>query len=68
MANRVDIVCKKCGSNNVTRDASAEWDAEAQEWVLSAVNDQGYCNECGGEAELEEIPLKGIMGREREDG
>ena len=52
---RIDIVCARCGGNNVTRDAWAEWDVAAQNWTLGAVYDQGYCHDCDAEARLEEM-------------
>jgi hypothetical protein len=39
------------------RDAWAEWDAAAQNWVLGSVYDCGYCHDCDAEARLEEVPL-----------
>ena len=50
----VFIVCRDCGSQDVRRDAWAEWDAERQQWFLGALFDQGYCEACGEEATLEE--------------
>jgi len=52
------IVCEKCGSSKVERDAVACWDCKTQSWVLQAVFDQGYCDFCGGEARLTEISIK----------
>lgn len=51
----IKIICSECSSENVRRDAWAEWDSAAQDWVLGAVFDQGYCEDCGGEAELYEV-------------
>lgn len=51
---KIRIVCGRCGSNDVRRDAFASWDIEAQDWVLAAVYDQGHCEHCQGEARLEE--------------
>ena len=53
----IDIVCDECGGTNVSRDAWAEWDATAQDWVLGAVFDYGHCHDCDGESRLEEVPL-----------
>lgn len=44
---KINIVCKKCGSNEVFKDAYAEWDPEKQQWVLHAVYDYTTCNQCG---------------------
>jgi hypothetical protein len=53
----IDIVCGECGGNNVCRDAWAVWDLDEQDWVLGAVFDDGHCDDCGGEARLEEVEL-----------
>lgn len=54
---RIAIVCRTCGSENVSRDAWADWDAQRQEWVLGAVFDYAHCHDCGGETSLNEAPL-----------
>ena len=53
----IDIVCGECGSRNVMRDAWAVWNTETQRWELGNVFDDGHCEDCEGEASLEEIPL-----------
>ena len=53
----IEIVCSRCRSRDVRRDAFATWNTSAQEWELCAVFDQGYCEDCGGEARLDEVPL-----------
>lgn len=58
----IDIVCKTCGSRNVSRDAWADWDSAKQEWVLGAVFDYGHCHDCDGEASLDEVPLVTSLG------
>lgn len=52
----IDIYCGECGSRNVTRDATAAWSISAQAWELQSVQDQGYCDDCGGETHLREAP------------
>ncbi len=54
---KIKIVCSRCGSDDVRRDAYAAWNVETQGWELSAVFDQGYCEACGGEASLEELKI-----------
>jgi hypothetical protein len=54
---KIKIVCSHCGGENVMRDAYAEWDVASQDWVLQNVFDQGYCDDCGGEASLDEVEL-----------
>ena len=47
-------VCGWCGSDQVTRDAWAEWDVAARRWVLGAVFDDAYCHRCEAERSIEE--------------
>jgi hypothetical protein len=54
---KIKIVCSHCGSDDVRRDADAVWSNEAQEWELCAVYDHGTCEQCGGEASLDEVEL-----------
>ena len=54
---RINIVCSKCQSKNVMRDAWAVWDVESQEWILGNVFDQGFCDDCDGESRLDEVDL-----------
>lgn len=59
MTEKVKIVCARCGSEDVRRDAYAVWSFEAQVWELSAVFDAAVCesDECGGEeTSLDEVP------------
>lgn len=53
----IKIVCAKCGGISVCRDATVRWDVLQQDWTLSGVQDQGYCDDCNGEARLKEVPL-----------
>lgn len=54
---KIKIVCAKCGSDDVRRDAYAAWSVEAQDWELSTAFDQGTCEACGEEARLEEVEI-----------
>lgn len=54
----IQIVCKYCGSDDVKRDAWAEWNPEAQKWVLSSVFDEAFCECCEGSTTLAEQPLE----------
>lgn len=53
----ITIVCKRCGSDYVMRDAYAVWSVEDQEWVIEAVYDHAYCNNCDSESTLIEKEL-----------
>ena len=57
---RITIVCCDCGSDDVLRDAWAAWDVERQEWTLSQVFDDGFCNRCEREVSLCERALPGL--------
>ena len=59
MAKKIDYVCSHCGSNEVLCDAYAEWNVEEQKWELQNTFDKGaYCNQCDGEARLEEKEIE----------
>ena len=45
----VTIHCGDCGGENVRKDAYAEWNAELQQWELSAIFDHTVCDDCGSE-------------------
>lgn len=55
------IVCKDCGSDDVSRDAWACWNVERQDWVLQVVFDAGFCQRCEEEAGLEERQIAEIV-------
>jgi len=57
MADKIEIVCSHCGSRSVLRDAYAAWNVDSQNWELSAVFDQGTCDDCGCERMLEEVAI-----------
>jgi len=63
---KITIVCRECGSDNVMRDAWAVWSVDAQEWELGTVFDQGFCDDCGGEASLDEKPASIAPKREQQ--
>lgn len=57
--NKIQIVCSECGSTDVSKDATARWDEDRQEWVLSAVHDKpNFCEPCGGECSLDEVAIQ----------
>jgi len=49
---KVENVCNRCGSNNVSRDAWADWDVKSQQWVLRTAFDYAHCHDCDGETRL----------------
>lgn len=50
---KVVIVCRQCGSEEVTRDAVVRWSVEDQDWQVSGIFDNADCDHCG-ETKLEE--------------
>lgn len=61
----VRMVCETCRSEEVTRDAWAEWQAEAQQWVLGALFDYAYCHRCQGSTHLAAVPPEPPAARRR---
>ena len=55
----ITIHCSHCRGESVSRDGICRWDVDTQEWELSGVLDQGYCDDCGGETRLVERHLDG---------
>jgi len=50
--SRYEVRCATCGSDDVRRDAWAEWSVETQAWELAEVYQAAHCNACGGETSL----------------
>lgn len=57
-APRVIYACERCGGIAVTRDAWAEWDVDAQGWVLSETFDFAFCHQCHRETQLAAHPIR----------
>jgi len=53
----VTYICNVCGSDDVSRDAWAAWDARKQEWVLRCAFDDAFCHRCECEVRLLEVEL-----------
>lgn len=52
MTVKLKMICSVCGSTDVGRDAFAEWDYDAQQWVLRGdPYDDGVCfnEECASQ-------------------
>lgn len=56
MTRRIDHVCKECGGS-MYWDATAYWDAEAQEWAAGDPNDFNACQDCGSENSAKVIDI-----------
>lgn len=51
MTRKIKYACLTCGSEEITFDATAEWDVEAQRYVVSTLFDDCFCGSdtCQGE-------------------
>ncbi|WP_298673153.1 hypothetical protein [uncultured Sphingomonas sp.] len=47
----VTLVCNRCGSADVVRDACAQWDEATQQWELAGVYDSTTCQTCSAESD-----------------
>jgi hypothetical protein len=55
---KIKVICSHCKSDNVLRDAWAEWDIDKQEWVLHATYDETFCEDCEGSTSVEEVEIQ----------
>ena len=51
----INMVCKTCSSDDVYRDAWANWDYSLQQWMLSQAFDNAWCEKCEDETNLIEV-------------
>jgi len=55
--SKIQVLCKHCGSTNISRDAWSNWNVDGQQWELRTVFDHAHCHECDGETTLVECEL-----------
>lgn len=60
-SKRYAMACSECGSDEVSRDAWADWDPKTQQWVLGAVFDYAHCHRCDCETSITEVELNGAV-------
>jgi len=54
------MVCKECGSNNISCRAEVYWKESLQKWVISDFLDEiSYCYECEEQREFDAQPWDG---------
>ncbi len=53
----ITFVCSTCGSDDVSRDAWADWSISEQNWVLRTAFDYAHCHRCERETHLIEVQL-----------
>jgi len=58
MTEKVRMICRYCGSENVMRDAWAIWNVTLQEWELDNVFDAAFCEDCGNPTSIDEDPIR----------
>jgi hypothetical protein len=47
----VQPLCRKCGCENLARDATARWDIALQDWMITGLFDATSCDDCGAESD-----------------
>jgi len=45
-------VCPRCGSPNISCDATATWDEATNDWTLAGTYDAIYCPDCDKESKF----------------
>lgn len=55
LSTDVQMVCRDCGSEEVLKDAWAEWDSVEQRWVLQNDFDDAYCVPEDGPTKIKEV-------------
>lgn len=57
----IEIVCAKCGSADVRRNADTAWSVIDQEWEIVALFDSCSCEKCGRECNVVARPIKAAV-------
>lgn len=47
----VAMICPHCGSDEITKDATAVWCPETQAWIFGGAQDCETCQACGAEGD-----------------
>lgn len=48
------IVCTRCGSDEVVKDAYAQWNVDKQNWEIQNLFDMCFCEVCERECSIKE--------------
>jgi len=51
---KLQMLCPNCGGSSITKDATAEWDEDNQEWGMAGICDSGWCQDCDTEVRYAE--------------
>lgn len=54
-AKRTYMICESCSSDDVRKDAWAEWDPKRGDWALGETFDACHCANCDGEANVVQV-------------
>lgn len=49
--SKIHIICGRCGGENISKDAVAEWCPDSQAWVLKSTQDFESCDDCEAEGD-----------------
>ncbi|MGL4314601.1 MAG: hypothetical protein ACRCSO_11500 [Sphingomonas sp.] len=49
---RVNYVCRRCTSAQVTRDGWLSWDVRRQRWGIAEMFDTAWCHQCNAQTSL----------------
>ncbi len=55
---RKKLVCAKCGSDEVVKDAYAQWNVDKQNWEIQNIFDMSFCEVCECECSIQEVYLE----------
>ncbi len=48
-------ICKYCGGDNISMDASVSWDRDKQDWEINDFRDDDWCGTCDAEVRTTEL-------------
>ena len=55
--SKKQMVCRDCGSDDVSVDAYVDWNVETQSWdIIRATYESATCHQCGDSCKLNEVP------------
>lgn len=58
MTKKVKLVCRRCGSDDVSADATVRWNVDLQDWEISDVCGGEYCGACDFDTTLVEKEIE----------
>lgn len=49
---KLRMTCSNCGGENVSCDATVQWDIDQQDWIISGIHDGDFCDDCEDETRI----------------